>query len=172
MGGQMAHQLRAGARRLNRLRWAAKLKSVRRASPGGSASRLDKLRYVLWSPELGDLSFDIADPEHAAAFLADALEVPREDALAAWQEVVRDEQLRTDYELLRKSSLLPRRLALSARAPWWVIVRLRKPRLVVETGVWYGLGSAMLLRALELNAQEGFDGHLISFDPDTTGGWL
>jgi hypothetical protein len=172
MGAQIRHRVRAGARRFNRLRWAAKAANVRRAGPGGQASALDKLRYVLWAPELGDLSFDMANPEATAAFLADALSVPVQDALDAWQEVAEDEQLRADYARLRKSSLLPRRMALSARGPWWVLVRLRKPKLVVETGVWYGLGSAMLLRALELNALEGHEGRLISFDPDTTGGWL
>jgi hypothetical protein len=172
MGGRKAHQLRAGARRLNRVRWAAKLKNVRRAGAGGTASPVDKLRYVLWAPELGDLSFDMADPEATAAFLAEALGVTPEEAFAALREVVEDPQLREDYARLRKPSLLPRQLALSARGPWWVIARLRKPRLIVETGVWYGLGSAMLLRALELNAQEGHEGRLISFDPDPTGGWL
>jgi methyltransferase family protein len=172
MGGHRANQLRAGARRLNRVRWGAKLKNVRHAGSGGSASRLDKLSYVLWSPELGDLSFDMADPAATAAFLAEALSVPARDALAALEEVIEDRQLREDYARLRKPSLLPRHLALSARGPWWVTTRLCKPKLVVETGVWYGLGSAMLLRALELNAQEGYEGRLISFDPDTTGGWL
>jgi Methyltransferase domain len=172
MGRHRAQQLRAGARRLNRVRWAAKLRNVRRAGSGGTASRIDKLRYVLWAPELGDLSFDMADPETTAGFLAKALSVSTEDALGALEEVMEDGQLRTDYARLRKPSLLPRELALSARGPWWVITRLCKPRLVVETGVWYGLGSAMLLRALELNAQEGDEGRLISFDPDPTGGWL
>jgi len=172
MGAHRANQLRAGARRLNRVRWAAKLRNVRRAGSGGTATRIDKLRYVLWAPELGDLSFDMADPEATAGFLAKALAVSTGDAFAALEEVMEDRQLRTDYARLRRPSLLPRELALSARGPWWVITRLRKPRLVVETGVWYGLGSAMLLRALELNAQEGHEGRLISFDPDTTGGWL
>jgi Methyltransferase domain len=172
MGARRGHQLRAGARHLNRVRWAAKLKNVRRARSGGTARPVDKLRYVLWAPELGDLSFDMADPEATAGFMAEALSVPPEDAFRALQEAVEDPQLHDDYARLRKPSLLPRQMALSARGPWWVVLRLRKPKLVVETGVWYGLGSAMLLRALELNAREGHEGRLISFDPDPTGGWL
>lgn len=172
MGAQPRHRLRAAARRFNRFRWAAKAANVRRAPPGGTASTLDKLRYILSAPDLGDLSFDMAHPEATATFLAEALSVPAEDALAALHEVAEDEQLRADYADLRRLSLVPRRMTLSARGPWWVLVRLRKPKLIVETGVWYGLGSAMLLRALELNAQEGHEGRLISFDPDTTGGWL
>jgi hypothetical protein len=35
---------------------------------------------------------------------------------------------------------------------------------VVETAIQEGLGSAVLLRALERNAEEGSSGELISFD--------
>jgi predicted O-methyltransferase YrrM len=168
----LGHRFRAGARRFNRVRWASKLSNVRRAPPGGTAGTLDKLSYVLWAPELGDHSFDVADPEQVAAVLARALPVTEKEALAALDEVARDEQLHEDYARLRRLSLVPRRMRLGPRLLWWAVVRLRKPRLVVETGVWYGLGSAALLRALELNAAEGHDGRLISFDPDSTGGWL
>lgn len=44
----------------------------------------------------------------------------------------------------------------------------------METGVRYGLGTMVILRALERNAQEESDHHgkLISFDPDPNGGWM
>ena len=51
-------------------------------------------------------------------------------------------------------------------------MRISKPRLVVETGIHDGLGSAVLLRALERNAAEGYPGHLMSFDTNPTAGWL
>ena len=156
------HRLRAGARRLNRLRWSSKLANVRHAPPGGTAGALDKIGYVLLAPELGDHSFDITDQRGMARFLAEALSLPVEDALAALEEAGSDERLRLDYTRLKRLSLVPRRMRLSQRTLWWAIVRLRKPSLVVETGVWYGLGSAVILRALELNAEEGHEGRLIS----------
>jgi hypothetical protein len=168
----MRQRLRAGARRFNRLRWSSKYANVRHAPPGGTAGALDKVGYVLLAPELGDHSFEIADQLGMAEFLSRALHVTVEDALAAIDEVGRDEVLRDDYARRRRLALVPRRMRLSQRTLWWAIVRLRKPSLVVETGVWYGLGSAVLLRALELNAQEGHEGRLLSFDPDHTGGWL
>jgi predicted O-methyltransferase YrrM len=164
--------LRANARRFNRLRWSSKLANVRHAPPGGTAGTLDKIGYVLLGAELGDHSFDITDELGMATYLSAALSVPVPDALTAVEEVRNDVPLRADYARLKRLSLVPRRLRLSQRVLWWAIVRLRKPSLVVETGVWYGLGSAVLLRALELNAEEGHDGELISFDPDRTGGWL
>jgi predicted O-methyltransferase YrrM len=51
-------------------------------------------------------------------------------------------------------------------------VRHLKPGLVVETGIHDGLGSTVLLRALEKNAADGAEGSLISFDIDPAAGWL
>jgi methyltransferase family protein len=169
---QQRQRLRAGARRLNRFRWTSKLANVRHARPGGTAGTLDKIGHVLLAPELGDHSFDITDHVGMATFLAAALSVPTADAFGAIEEAGSDDRLRADYARLKRLSLVPRRMRLSQRSLWWAIVRLRKPALVVETGVWYGLGSAVILRALELNAEEGHEGRLISFDPDETGGWL
>ena len=101
--------------------------------------------------------------------MADALSLPAEAIARGLAEAEADEQLRADYARLRNPLLLPARLALSQRALWWALVRACRPKLVVETGVRYGLGSAVLLRALELN---GGEGELVSCDPDTTGGWL
>jgi hypothetical protein len=58
------------------------------------------------------------------------------------------------------------------RLGWYAIVRARKPHLVVETGVHDGLGSTVLLRALERNAEDGYEGSLVSFDPSGGAGWL
>lgn len=169
MEAQTGDRLRAAARRLNRVRWASKTSVVRGARPGGTAGTVDKLRYVLWSPELGDHSFDIADSADLAGFVADALSLPADAIARGLAEAEADEQLRADYAALRNPLLLPARLALSQRALWWALVRACRPKLVVETGIRYGLGSAVLLRALELN---GGEGELVSCDPDTTGGWL
>src|SRR5207253_173124 len=40
------------------------------------------------------------------------------------------------------------------------------------TGIHDGLGSVLLLQALERNASEGHDGRLISFDINSQAGWL
>jgi predicted O-methyltransferase YrrM len=58
------------------------------------------------------------------------------------------------------------------RLGWYAIARATKPRTIVETGVHDGLGSTVLLRALERNAAEGRPGSLISFDPVPSAGWL
>jgi hypothetical protein len=55
---------------------------------------------------------------------------------------------------------------------WYAVVRALKPQLIVETGIKQGLGSLVLLAALERNAGEGGSGRLISFDIDPFSGWV
>jgi hypothetical protein len=50
------------------------------------------------------------------------------------------------------------------RIGWYVIARINKPKLVVETGVDHGVGACVLTTALMLNSQEGFEGRYIGTD--------
>lgn len=170
---EASFHLRAAVRRLNRLRWNAKAKNVRRYGADG-ASFGARARYVLWDPEVRDFSFNLADLDAAAAFLANGFLVPPERARELLEEPASDEQLLRDYADLRRRSLLRSDMTLGHRPLLWALIRLRRPSLVVETGVRYGLGAMVMLRALERNAQEENDRHgkLISFDPDPTGGWM
>jgi predicted O-methyltransferase YrrM len=47
-----------------------------------------------------------------------------------------------------------------------------RPSLIIETGVHDGLGSLLLLRALQRNVEEGHPGRLVSFDVNPRAGWL
>lgn len=158
------YRLRASVRRLNRARWVTK---ARNAQVG------EVIRYVLWSPEVGDYSWTLANVDEAARSLADAFDTPVDRVRALLEEPAEDRQLADDYAARRHRLLLPSRMAIGQRALWWAMVRLQRPRLTIETGVWYGLGALVLLRAIERNAEDGFDGaRLVSFDPDPTAGWL
>src|SRR5262249_24019080 len=46
----------------------------------------------------------------------------------------------------------------------WAIVRTARPKRVVETGVLDGMGSHVILAALERNARENQERELVSFD--------
>ncbi|MTD43669.1 hypothetical protein GKE82_04950 [Conexibacter sp. W3-3-2] len=169
---ERSYRVRAAVRRLNRIRWNAKAKSLR-AYGGNGASASERAKYVLWDPEVGDFSFHMADLDAAAAFLADGFGVSAARARELLDEPASDEQLRRDYGQLRRWSQLRPDMALGHRPLLWALIRLRRPTLVVETGLWYGLGAMVMLRALERNAEEGHGcGKLISFDPDPTAGWM
>ena len=62
-----------------------------------------------------------------------------------------------------------RRLPLANRLLLYVAARIHQPNLIVETGIHDGLGSLVLLRALERNGRGGL---LISFDRAPDAGWL
>ncbi|PTL60293.1 class I SAM-dependent methyltransferase [Paraconexibacter algicola] len=170
--GEAAFRVRAAVRRLNRIRWHAKARSIR-AYGANSASLTERARYVLWDPEVGDFSFHLADLDAAARFLAEGFDVTPAQARALLDEPAADQQLAADYADLRRWTLLRAEMALGHRPLLWALIRLRRPSLVVETGLWYGLGAMVMLRALERNALDGHEhGKLISFDPDPTAGWM
>src|SRR5207237_437884 len=88
-----------------------------------------------------------------------------ERARRAVQELEDDADLRHGIERrLRKRGDHNRRVGYGRRLGWYAIARLVQPQLIVETGIHDGLGSAVLLRALQQNAAEGNDGRLLAFD--------
>jgi predicted O-methyltransferase YrrM len=50
------------------------------------------------------------------------------------------------------------------RIGWYALVRATKPRVVLETGVDRGLGTAVIAAALKRNAEEGFPGMVFATD--------
>lgn len=168
----MQFRIRAAVRHGNRIRWFAKARSLRAYGANG-ASLASRMRYVLWDPEVGDFSFDLADLDAAAHFLAANFDVTPEVARQLLEEPAQDERLQRDYAALRRPALLRPQMALGHRPLLWALIRLRRPHVVVETGLWYGLGAMVMLRALERNVEDGgHAGRLISFDPDPTAGWM
>jgi hypothetical protein len=172
MDGASRFRFKAAVRRLNRLRWWRKARNVAESGGRGAMSYRQLAGYVLWSPEVGDYSYDIDDHESVVAFTAELLDVTPDRARQLVAECLEDEQLRRDIDGHRRPALLPRHPPIGPRILWYAVVRLVRPQLVVETGVWYGIGSTVLLRALERNESEGHAGRLLSFDPDPTAGWV
>lgn len=163
----------AALRRLNRLRWITKYRILRHARRPLLAHRMLGLRYVLFDPEVESYTYDLANEAELAGQLARIFAVPADQVVAYLQETHEDPELNEElHRRVRWRFATKRKLPLGNRAIWYAIVRLQKPRVVVETGILSGLGSLALLRAIERNAQEGHDGHLISVDSDPTTGWL
>lgn len=158
-------------RQLRRLRWITKYRLMRGFN--GDVGFLRRLAYVLFDPELESFSFDLADEDGVIAALAVALGCPG-DELAGYAA-----ETRTDPELNERLTRrvrwrfdFKRRMPVGSRLAWYVTVRALKPEVIVETGIYMGLGSVVLLCALERNAQEGHPGELISFDTNPLSGWL
>lgn len=157
------------AHRLGRLRWWTKFQLARTFQT--DVGWFTRAAYVLFDPEIESFSYQLENEVAAISSLAAALGRPV-DELSAYAA-----ETRTDPEInqlltrhLRWRLDVKHRPPLGNRLAWYVIVRAGKPRLIVETGIYLGLGSLTLLRALERNAEEGHPGELMSFDTIASAG--
>ena len=140
------------------------------------------VHFVFGTNELDNFTYELSNEGELAAFLSLATQVPATALVEYVQELGRDhelhEQLRTALGRHDRSG----RALVGRRAGWYALVRAIKPRVVLETGTHAGMGSAVLARALEKNANDsGQRGHLWTFDltsaagsaiPAFLGGWV
>lgn len=147
------------------LLWVYRRPAVRRP--------LEALRYLLTGQEVTNFTYEIANRDELVDLLAAALRVAPDKVWGWIDEVQGDTRFLDDL----RSRLRPRRDRRSEplfgrRLGWYCLVRHARPSLTVETGSHDGLGTALLLRALERNAAEGAEGALVSVDIDPGSGWL
>ncbi len=128
---------------------------------------------MAWDPEVESHSYDISNQQELAEFVSGLLGVTEMRVAEYLQEIRVDPELnerlrrRTRWRFDIKTEPPP-----GNRLLWYAIARALKPKLVVETGIYQGLGSLVLLRALERNADEGVEGGLLSIDSDPEAGYL
>jgi len=138
-----------------------------RRSPGKA------LRYILFDRERDNFTYDLANGDELSAFVADVLGASFEEVAQYIGELQGDAELaHTLRNTLRTRPDRNASMPFGRRLGWYATLRVRHPRLVVETGVHDGLGSVALLRALHRNEEEGHPGELISVDIDRSAGWL
>jgi Methyltransferase domain len=105
--------------------------------------------------------------------LSDVFSVPVADVRALMEEIETDRAF-DDHVRAGLLQLLPgvSSFSIGRRLGWYVVARLTKPKLVVETGVDYGLGSCVLCAALLRNAAEGSPGRYLGLDIRNDAGQL
>lgn len=90
-----------------------------------------------------------------------------------FREIDDDASFRRHIEIGLKSALPDvSSVDVGRRLGWYAIARRMRPKLIVETGVDYGLGSCLLCVALLRNGQEGFPGRYIGTDINPNAGLL
>lgn len=162
----------ARVRALSRLRWIAKSRVLSRCGVRLRDNPRRYLSYLLWDPELESYTYDVANIDELARFLADEFDVDREQALSYLREPEADPVFNADWSRrMRWRFDVKHRMQLGNRLIWWGLVRTLRPELIVECGIFTGIGSLVLLRALERNREEGSPGELLSIDADPTMGW-
>lgn len=134
---------------------------------------LQALRYFAGGRELTNFTYEISNTDELAAVVGSALALPAGQVEALIDEIARDETfLATLRDRLRTRGDRADDPRFGRRLGWYCVVRLAKPTVVVETGSHDGLGTALLARALQRNADAGSPGTLLSFDIDPSSGWL
>lgn len=154
---------------MNRVRWDHKWRLAR---PGDLPTG-GRLRYVLWDPEIDTFSHELADAESVVSSIAPVLGRSGAELLRYAQELQDDEELRG--RIRRATRFHPevkRNPPLGRHLIGYVCLRTRRPQVAVEAGIRHGLGTVVMLRALERNAAEGADGLLVSVDVDPSAGAL
>jgi hypothetical protein len=155
--------------RLSRLRWITKYKLMRKYAT--NVSLRHRLGYVLLDPETESFSYGVENRAELIAGLSAALGRSESELVAYAAEVDQDPELNALLSRhVRRRFDVKHRLPLGHRLAWYVLARAFKPELIVETGIYDGLGSLALLRALERNRRGGSPGELISIDSNPNAG--
>jgi hypothetical protein len=142
------------------------------------------LEYAKWlesSDERSNFTYPLKNLHHLKGWLAVVTGSKISDADRVVREIFDDDWLVSELVQaslkhgcpLDANGFRAHRAALyGRRIGWYGIVRLKKPRLVIETGVDRGLGSAILCRALMRNSDEGFTGEYLGTDINPRAGHL
>ena len=119
-------------RRYGRIRWIAKLQILRTFRFNIWGNPRVAVRYVLTDPEVESFTYDIENTDELVAFVAKLLDEPVEQVAALIREAVNDPVLGRDRGW---SWSVKRHTPLGTRLVWYVIARVVKPAVAVETGI-------------------------------------
>ena len=131
-------------------------------------------RWLVRGKETGNFTYELENVDELAAVTARVAGTTEDEVQRLFAEIEGDEELR---EALRERlRLRPREREpeplYGGRVMWYALARLRRPSAIAELGMHDGLGTAVLLRAVERNAADGFGGHVLGFDIGARAGWL
>jgi hypothetical protein len=161
--------LKSSPRYANRVRWIAKWRVLR--MNGAPVRRY--WRYLAVGAEIDNFTYELANEAELPTFIARLFGIEERAAAQLVAEARNDALLATRLaDATRRRWWAKSSPPFGRRLGWYAIVRLVKPQLVVETGIHDGLGSLILIRALERNAEEGSEGRLIGFDIYPHAGWI
>ena len=113
---------------------------------------------------------------YLAWFVAEVAGAAPEEAARYIEELETDERLRAHIRTATQAHEAGRfadpEARYGRRLGWYAITRIRKPKLVVETGVDKGLGACVLTAALLRNRAEGHEGRYVGTDINPQAGYM
>ena len=138
-------------------------------------------RYIKWlfiSKETTNLTYHLRDDNsiYLVHFVAAVTGKTYEEVNKFVNEIVQDESFKQHVEGLYQNGedafKADKEVRLARRIGWYAMIRIAKPKVVVETGVDKGLGSCVIAAALLRNKAEGFDGTYYGTDINPGAGFL
>lgn len=135
-------------------------------------------RWLVSSREDTNWTYDLVEQNllALACTISCVTGVPKDEVFAHMKEGNDDQVLRDHVARHTEASIQRVRADATCkfgrRLGEYAVVRIMKPRVVVETGVDKGLGSVLLAAALLRNRNEGFDGQYYGIDINPRAGWL
>jgi len=136
---------------------------------------------ILWlfqSKEFTNFTYDLSDlnKRYLISLIASTMGRSFQEIASYIAEVENDLELQTHIEAATRISderfFADADVRYGRRLGWYALVRVAKPKIVVETGIDKGLGSCVLTSALIKNAQEGYPGHYYGTDINPSAGYL
>lgn len=148
-------------------------KTARAALSSGLVRRSGALlRWGIASPDIVARSYltHLENQLELCSTISVVSGLPLGEILRYREEILEDRQIAEMYiRAVRGSSerwSFDERFMLGRRLAYYLLVRARKPRLVVEAGVDRGFNALLVCRALELNRSEGNPGRYIGIEID------
>lgn len=103
-------------------------------------------------------------------------EYPHKQISKLINEIIEDDKLKEQLQARISTSsfraFADKKIKFSRRLGWYVVVKILKPKIIIETGVDKGMGAMLLCRALEINQKEGFNGKYYGTDINPIAGYL
>jgi predicted O-methyltransferase YrrM len=136
------------------------------------------LTWLKESNETTNFTYDLDDINkcYLSATLAVVTHVPTSQVRQYIDELENDENLKQHINLATKQYRYNKtsdyEVFYGKRLGWYALVRIKKPKIVIETGIDKGLGACILTRALMKNAEEGYEGFYYGTDINPDAGYL
>lgn len=136
------------------------------------------LIWLIKSKEDTNFTYDLDDlnKKYLASFISVILNANRSRIMEYMAELDQDDRLKQHIAKITASS--SRRYAADTvarygtRMGWYAMIREKKPKVVVETGVDKGIGACVIAAALMKNEEEGHKGYYYGTDINEGSGYL
>ena len=137
-----------------------------------------QIKWLFQSNETTNFTYDLEElnRKYLINFVANVTDVSYDSAKRYIEELENDLELKNHLESMIKVSWENYKadevVKYGRRLGWYAIIRIKKPKVVIETGIDKGMGSCIITAALKKNKEEGHPGKYYGTDINPKAGYL